>query len=73
MNFSGVLAQVSDERVVVGSDTGHILLFENGEMKADFFVSAASGVSADDRLLQTYVFFSLLLIKLMIFLGKALA
>lgn len=35
-------AWVSDERVVVGTDSGHIHMFENGEMKADIHVLAAS-------------------------------
>ncbi|XP_039259037.2 cilia- and flagella-associated protein 57-like isoform X2 [Styela clava] len=42
-------AWVSDERVVVGNDSGHILLFENGEMKADFYVSLTAGTSSDAR------------------------
>lgn len=31
--------QVSDERVVVGNNDGKLLLFENGEVKGEFFTT----------------------------------
>ena len=30
---------MSEERVVVGSDSGQVFLFENGELKAEFDIS----------------------------------
>ena len=32
-------AWISEERIVVGTDAGKILLFESGELKAEFSVS----------------------------------
>ncbi|XP_019645355.1 PREDICTED: cilia- and flagella-associated protein 57-like [Branchiostoma belcheri] len=40
-------AWVSDERVIVGTDNGRLLLFESGEMKSDFAVSM--GTREGDR------------------------
>uniref|UniRef100_H2ZKC8 Cilia- and flagella-associated protein 57 n=1 Tax=Ciona savignyi TaxID=51511 RepID=H2ZKC8_CIOSA len=40
-------AWVSDERVVVGTDTGRLLLFENGELKTEFHAALPSGSNAD--------------------------
>lgn len=34
-------AWVSEERVVVGTDTGKLLLFENGEIKNEFNIGAS--------------------------------
>lgn len=35
-------AWVSDERVIVGTDNGRLLLFEAGELKNEFDISAQS-------------------------------
>nr|CAB3267722.1 WD repeat-containing protein 65 [Phallusia mammillata] len=40
-------AWVSDERVVVGSDTGRLLLFENGELKSEFHAALPAGSTAE--------------------------
>lgn len=45
--FSSFLKQVSEERVVVGSDSGKVLLFENGELKSEFAASASADSTAD--------------------------
>ena len=45
--FSFITTQVSEERVVVGSDSGKVLLFENGELKSEFSASSTAGSTAD--------------------------
>ena len=46
-------AWVSDERIIAGTDTGRLLLFESGELKNEFHVGgAAANASAPTRLVQ---------------------
>ena len=46
-------AWVSDERIIAGTDTGRLLLFESGELKNEFHVGGAvANASAPTRLVQ---------------------
>lgn len=43
-------AWVSDERIITGTDTGRLLLFESGELKNEFNVhGGAANASAPTR------------------------
>lgn len=43
-------AWVSDERIIAGTDTGRLLLFESGELKNEFNVhGGAANASAPTR------------------------
>ncbi|XP_078485320.1 cilia- and flagella-associated protein 57 [Ciona intestinalis] len=46
---------VSDERVVVGTDTGRLLLFENGELKSEFHAALPAGSIADTNSVRASV------------------
>ena len=49
-------AWVSDERIIAGTDTGRLLLFESGELKNEFHVGGPAGnASAPTRLVQTVI------------------
>ncbi|XP_076813301.1 cilia- and flagella-associated protein 57-like [Clavelina lepadiformis] len=48
-------AWVSDERVVVGSDTGRLLLFENGELKSEFYAAVSTGLTAESSSVRASV------------------
>ena len=47
-------AWVSDERVVVGTDTGRLLLFEAGELKSE--ITITSPKDKQDRYIMSYVY-----------------
>ena len=60
--------QVSEERVVVGSDSGKVLLFENGELKSEFSASSTAGSTADGSSIRYIILSSVKKIKVFKFL-----
>ena len=51
-------AWVSDERIIAGTDTGRLLLFESGELKNEFHVGGAAANVSPTRLAKSQTIFA---------------
>ena len=49
---------MSEDRVLVGTETGHLLLFENGEVKLEFLADVPTGSIAEASPSRSVVFYS---------------